>query len=134
MDGAATAFEQACGRHHIGAGADRADHRAVTVEPAHQVQNIAVGVFAHIHPGTDKYHAAILQDRGVTVRGNLDPVAGDGRFATRAGDDPFIEHAVALPIGRAQWFDRRCKSQHREIVQQQKSDFLWRGAVIMLKQ
>ena len=134
VDGAAPAFEKTCGRHHIGAGADRADHRTVAVEPADQVQDVAVGVLAHIHPRADKHHAAVLQHRGVAVGGHFDPVAGDGRLATGAGNDPFIQLAVALPVGRAQGFDRRCESQHREIVQQQKSDFLRRGAVIMLKQ
>ena len=101
MDGAAPVFEKAGRRHDIGAGADGPDDSAVPVKPAHQIQHIAVGVLAHIEPGADKHHPAILQHHRVTVRGHLDTVAGNCRRAGRAGDDPGIEVAVALPVGGA---------------------------------
>ncbi len=134
MNGAAPLVEKAGSRHDIGAGADGPDDSAVPVKPSHQVQHVAVGVSAHIQPGADKHHPAILQHRRVTVRGHLDTVAGDCRRAGRAGDDPGIEVAVALPVGGAQRLDRRGEGQHRKIIEKQKSDFLRRCAAVMLQQ
>ena len=124
VDRAAPAVKKAGSRHHIGTGADGTDHRAVAVKPPHQIENISVGIFTNIDAGADKHHAAVLQHRRVAMRGHLDAVAGGRGIASRAGDHPFIEILVALPVCRAKRFDRRSEGQHREIIEEQESDSL----------
>ena len=134
MDGAAPVIKKAGRGHDIGAGADRPDNGTVAVQPPHQVQNIAVGILAHIQPGADKHHPAILQHADIAVRGHLDTIAGNRRCAGRAGNHPGIEIAVALPVGGAKRFDGRGEGQHRKIIEKQKPDFLRRGIAVMLQQ
>ena len=134
MDSAAPVIEQSSRRHDVGAGADRPDDGAVTVQPAHKIQHVAVGMLTYIQPGTDKDHPAILQNRRVTVRGHLDTIACHRRVSGRAGNHPTVEIAVALPVGGTQRFDRRGESQHRKVIEKQKPDFLRGCVAVMLQQ
>ena len=134
VDGAAPVFKKACRRHDIGAGADGADDGAVPIQTPHKIEDVAIGVLANIQPGADKHHAAVLKHRRVAIGRHLDAVAGHGRHAARAGDDPVIEMAVALPVGGTKRLDRRGKGKHRKIVEQQESDLLGRRIAVRLQQ
>ena len=124
MDGAAPVIKKPGGCHHIGTRTDSPDHGAFSVKTADEVQNVAVRILAHIDAGTDKNHPTFLKDWRVAISCHLDAIARHCRAPIRAGNDPLIQFTAALPIGRAQRFDCRCKGKQRKFIQQKETDIL----------
>ena len=126
MDGAAIAVEEIGLGEDMGAGAQRADIRTLSVGAAQMRKDVLIIVEVAVDAAAqnDRVEIDDLLDRALRVEG--DAVRGADRLAVRREEMPGIEFLAGDAVGEAQWLDRRGESNHREIRHQQKSYFLRR--------